>query len=134
MLPVIFLTYANVVLRLKSFFLSPSRPIQTMKKNENNGALTFHSSHTCCRSKSVRPSLVEKSSNTSFFKILSIFSMVVANGITVHGCIRDSGAFALNKHLSNELIATVEGFIQMLTRKTLRKVYVGSLRITFTVP
>ena len=88
----------------------------------------------CYRSKSVRPSLVEHSPNTSFFKIPSVFSMVVANGLTVHGCISDPGGSAMNKRLSNELIATLEGFIQMLTRKTFRKLYVGSLRITFTLP
>ena len=57
--------------------------------------------HTCCRSKSVRPSLVQQSPNTSFFKIPSVFSMVVANGLTVHGCISDSGGSAMNKRLSN---------------------------------
>ena len=30
----------------------------------------------------------------------------------------------MNKRLSNELIATVEGFIQTLTRKTFRKLYI----------
>ena len=98
------------------------------------GLLTFHSSHTCCRSKSVRPSVVEQSPNTSFFKIPSVFCMVVANGLTVDGCISDSGGSAMNKCLSSELIATVEGFIQMLMRKTFRKLYIGSLQITFTLP
>ena len=39
----------------------------------------------------------------------------------------------MNKGLSNELIASVEGFIHNLTRITYRKLYVGSLRITFRV-
>ena len=86
----------------------------------------------CCRSKS--QTLVEQSPNTSFFKIPSVFSMVVTNELTVHRYISDSGGSAMNKRLSNELIATVEGFIQMLSRKTFRKLYIGSLRITFTVP
>ena len=45
--------------------------------------------------------------------------MVVVNGLTVHGCISDSGGSAMNKCLSNELIATVEGLIQCLLGKLL---------------
>ena len=39
----------------------------------------------------------------------------------------------MNKGLSNEFIASVEGFIHTLTRITYRKLYVGSLLITFRV-
>ena len=59
---------------------------EVIKNEYNNGVPTFHSSHTCCRSKSVRPSLLdfrrseglflEQSPKTSFFKIHSVFSNV----------------------------------------------------------
>ena len=39
----------------------------------------------------------------------------------------------MNKGLSNELIASIDGFIHTLTRITYRYLYVGSLRITFRV-
>ena len=37
----------------------------------------------------------------------------------------------MSKGLSNELIASVQGFIHNLTRISYRKPYVGRLRITF---